>query len=172
MLSPSLNPARNTAPATRIHTGHTGRTAAVRAVAPIQVIRAITYTSGGYARGTLVKMSPRLKNQSEIENDSSARRSRLRSESGRRRSASPSKKTAQSPSQTSGLLMSFPPNAPGPPRAIFHATCGPVHASETRPVRSSTRPSAICPASPHQTRTCHALRSSSYSACTVRSVRG
>ena len=110
---------------------------------PIQPILAISHTSGGYASGTLVKMSPRLKNQSEIENESRASRSRFRSESGRRRSASPSRKTAQSPSHTAGRLMSLPPNAPGPPRAIFQATWGPVQASVTLPVSSSTRPSAI-----------------------------
>ena len=47
----------------------------------------------------------------------------------------------------------MPPNAPGPPRAIFHATCGPVHASSTAPVASSTVPVAISPALPEKTLT-------------------
>ena len=52
-------------------------------------------------------------------------------------------------------LIFFPPNAPDCPRAIAHATCGPVHASVTAPVRSSTRPVAISPAGPDQTFTFH-----------------
>src|SRR4029450_192469 len=43
-----------------------------------------------------------------------------------------------------------PPNEPGRPRAIFHATWGPVHACVTRPVRSSTVTSATSPALPDQ----------------------
>ena len=42
--------------------------------------------------------------------------------------------------------MRVPPNAPSPPRAIDHATCGPVHASMTTFVTSSTLPLAISPA--------------------------
>ena len=49
----------------------------------------------------------------------------------------------------------MPPNAPGRPRAIFHATCGPVHASTTWPSSSATVPVAISPASPDQTFTVH-----------------
>jgi len=48
-------------------------------------------------------------------------------------------------------LIFSPPNAPVYPRAIFHATCGPVHASVTTPVWSSTRPVATSPALPDQT---------------------
>ena len=48
-----------------------------------------------------------------------------------------------------------PPNAPGDPRAIFHATCGPVHASVTTPWTSSTLPVAISPALPEKTFTVH-----------------
>ena len=54
--------------------------------------------------------------------------------------------------------MVFPPNAPSYPRAIFHATCGPVHASVTRPEASATLPVAISPASRHQTWTVHVPR--------------
>jgi len=39
------------------------------------------------------------------------------------------------------------------PRAIGHATCGPLHASRTRPLRSSTVPSATSPAAPENTLT-------------------
>src|SRR6266568_27860 len=101
--------------------------------------------------GIAVKMSPLLKYQSEAEKATRTKRSRFRSESGRRRFPSPIRKTAQKPSQTQVLLRSFPPKAPDPPRAIVHATCGPVHASVTFPVRLSTRPVAISPAAPHQT---------------------
>ena len=45
-----------------------------------------------------------------------------------------------------------PPKAPFPPRAIFHATWGPVHASVTRAARSSMRPDAISPAGSQSTR--------------------
>ena len=100
-----------------------------------------------------MKIRPWLKYQSETENESSASRSRLRRLSGRRRSASPIRKTAQKPSQTSRLLIFLPPNAPDPPRAIFHATCGPVQASVTAPLASSTRPLAISPALPDHTPT-------------------
>jgi len=44
-------------------------------------------------------------------------------------------------------LIFLPPKAPAYPRAIFHATCGPVHASVMRAVPSSTFPVAIRPAS-------------------------
>ena len=78
-------------------------------------------------------MSPLLKYQSENVKLSSTSRSRLRRLSRRRGSASPSSKTTQNPSQIGLLLIFFPPNAPGPPRAIPHATCGPVNASLTVP---------------------------------------
>ena len=67
------------------------------------------------------------------------------------------KKSAQKPSQRAVLLISFPPNAPGLPRAIFQATCGPVQASVTAPLVSSTLPVAISPASPHQMLTVQTL---------------
>jgi len=113
-----------------------------------QALRAIRYTSGGYTSGTLRKISPRSKNASDTEKARSASRSRLRSENGRRRSPRPTKKTTQRPSQTYQVLSVLPPKAPVRPRAIFQATCGPVHASATRPLVSSTMTSAICPASP------------------------
>ncbi len=59
-----------------------------------------------------MKIRPSLKYQSETENESSASRSRLRSESGLRRSASPTRKIAQKTSQTGNELISLPPNAP------------------------------------------------------------
>ena len=58
----------------------------------------------------------------------------------------------QNPSQTEVLLIFAPPNAPLPPRAIFQATCAPVHASVMRAARSSTRPDAISPAGSQSTR--------------------
>jgi hypothetical protein len=41
------------------------------------------------------------------------------------------------------------------PRAIDHATCGPVQAWSTLPVASSTVPVAISPALPDHTSTLH-----------------
>ena len=73
---------------------------------------------------------------------------------GRRTSIRPSRNTAESPSHTGHEVRSFPPNAPGLPRAIFQATCGPVHASVTAP-RSVTLPVAISPARPEYTCTDH-----------------
>src|SRR5437016_1067814 len=90
-----------------------------------------------------------------MENESSINRSAFRSERMRRQSARPSRKTPQKASQSDGLLIFVPPNAPFVPRAIFHATCGPVHASVTAPVASSTDPVAISPAAPDQTLTVH-----------------
>jgi hypothetical protein len=75
-----------------------------------------------------------LKNHNDRENDSSISRSRLRSERIRDQSARPKKKTPQKASQIERLFSFVPPKAPGEPRAIFHATCGPVHASTTLPV--------------------------------------
>ena len=75
-----------------------------------------------YTSGTAAKTFPRLKNQSETENDSSINRSTLRSERMRRQSARPTRKTPQNASQSPGLLIFVPPNAPFVPRAIFHAT--------------------------------------------------
>ena len=57
--------------------------------------------------------------------------------------------------QIHGLLIADPPNAPGDPRAIPHATCGPVNASLTVPVESTTVPWAISPAAPHEIWTVH-----------------
>ena len=109
-----------------------------------------------------MKIRPWLKYQSETEKDRSASRSRLRRLSGRRRSASPIRKTAQNASQTPRLLIFLPPNAPGPPRAMRHATCGPVQASVTMPVVSSTRPVAISPAGPDHTFTSQSTYWASY----------
>ena len=63
----------------------------------------------------------------------------------------------------------MPPNDPSPPRAIFQATCGPVHASTTRPVVSSTTTSAICPAAPDHALTSHVRESALKSADVVGS---
>ena len=88
----------------------------------------------------------------------------MRSESGRRRSARPTKKSAQKVSQSQTPLIVLPPNAPAPPRAIDQATCGPVQASFTSPVRSSTFPSTIWPALPDQAFTTHSSAAGRYSA--------
>jgi hypothetical protein len=50
-------------------------------------------------------MSPRLKNQSDTENESSTTRSRFRIVSSLRSSASPSRKITQKPSQIGRLLI-------------------------------------------------------------------
>src|SRR5918911_3399750 len=126
-------------------------------------------------------MSPLLKYQSETENERKATRSRFRSDSSRRRSARPSRKTRQKPPQIHGSLILSPPNAPLYPRAIFHATCGPVHASSTAPLWSSTRPVAISPAAPHQIFTVqqpcsvpalHLVGSGEYVTSVIRPLRG
>ena len=93
-----------------------------------------------------MKTSPWLKNHSDAVGESRKSRSRLRSEKSRRKSTSPTKKTRQKAPQTQGLLIVVPPKAPGEPRAIPQATCGPVHASVTSPVASTTVPWAISPA--------------------------
>src|SRR5919201_1025429 len=103
------------------HTGHAAAPRGGRSRRAIHRQRASTQRSGGYASGIAVKTSPRLKNQSETENESRTSRSTVRSDSGRRQSTSPSRNSAQKPSQTGELLIFTPPNAPGPPRAIFHA---------------------------------------------------
>ena len=112
--------------------------------------------------------SPWLKYQSEAVGESRKSRSRLRSENGRRQSPSPRRKTTQNVPQTHGLLIAVPPNAPGEPRAIPHATCGPVNASVTAPVASTTVPWAISPAFPHQILTVHSLVFASYVASWLR----
>src|SRR5579872_338788 len=117
-------------------------------------------------------MLPRLKNHSETVNDSIISRSRLRSEKRRRQSTRPSRKSAQKPSHTVGELIFLPPNAPEPPRAIDHATWGPVQASVTSPVVSSMRPSAISPAFPHHTLTVQLLYGLLYFAWVTRPLFG
>jgi hypothetical protein len=113
-----------------------------------------------------------LKNQSDAVNERSTRRSRLRTEIGRRRSPRPRRKAAQKPSQIHGSLI-FRPNAPSYPRAMFQATCGPVHASSTVCVESVTFTSAISPASPVvQTSTVQRPVFVSYLASVVRLLGG
>ena len=112
--------------------------------------------------------SPWLKYQSDAVGERRKSRSRLRSENGRRQSARPTRKTTQNAPHTHGLLIAVPPNAPGEPRAIPHATCGPVHASLTAPVASTTVPCAISPAVPHQIFTVHSLVFGSYVASWLR----
>ena len=60
-----------------------------------------------------MKTSPWLKNQSEAVGDRSINRSRLRTESGRRKFASPTKKMRQSVPHSQELLIFTPPNEPG-----------------------------------------------------------
>ena len=115
-----------------------------------------------------MKTSPWLKNQRDAVGERRKSRSRLRSENGRFQSPSPTRKTRQNAPQTHGLLIAVPPNAPGEPRAIPHATCGPVHASVTSPVASTTVPWAISPALPHQILTVQSLVFRSYVALWVR----
>ena len=67
------------------------------------------------------------------------------SDNGRRKSPNPTKNARQNAPQIHGLLIFFPPNAPGLPRNIPHATCGPVHTSTTAPLPSSTVPSTTSP---------------------------
>ena len=96
----------------------------------------------------------------------------MRSENSRRKSPRPTRKTRQNAPQIQGLLIAVPPKAPGEPRAIPQATCGPVHASTTLPSASSTLPSAISPASPHQIFTVHSPDFASYVSSSLRRERG
>jgi hypothetical protein len=97
----------------------------------------------------------------------------LRTEARRRKSASPTRKTTQKVIQIQGWLMSRP-NAPSEPRAIRQATCGPVHASVTSPVASSTFALTISPASGRsdQMLTVQEPASSSSVACFVSPFAG
>jgi hypothetical protein len=99
---------------------------------------------GGYCSGTAQNTRPRSKYQSEIEKESRATRSSVRSVQMRRQSTSAIRKTAQKASQRR-VSLSFRPNHPLYPRAIVQLTCGPVHACSTLPVRSSTSTCAISP---------------------------
>src|SRR5206468_495154 len=78
-----------------------------------------------------------------VEADATPCEEHARGANGARQWASRTRKVRHTPSQLGRLLVWLPPNAPLVPRAIFHATCGPVQASVTVPVRSSTRPDAI-----------------------------
>ena len=158
-LRPMRNPTRKTVADASSQTGHSGRPRSGPPRQADQTILPSRYAIGGYASGTAVKMSPRLKNQSDTENESSTTRSRFRIVNGLRKSASPIRKIAQRPSQIGRLLISRPPKAPLEPRAIFQATWGPVQASVTAPVSSSTRPVAISPAEPDQTPMAQSRRS-------------
>ena len=82
-------------------------------------------------------ISPRLKNRCETEKASRTSRSRCSRRSGRRGSKNAAKNATISGIQTHGEL-TLRPNAPSSPRAICHATCGPVQTSTARPSRSST----------------------------------
>src|SRR4051812_6720732 len=151
-------PARKTVIASSSHTGHTGAPRDGRSVLPTQRQRASAHASGGYASAMAAKMWPWLKNHSETDSETSADRSTVRSPSGRRQSTSPSRNRTQNESHSQGLLIFSPPNAPFTPRAMPHATCGPVNAAVTSPLASSTVPFATSPASPDHT-------------CTVQSPR-
>src|SRR5258708_39855690 len=105
VVRPTRKPSANTVAASGTHAGHVVVPRVARPVRPTCKPRRIRYASGGYASGALAKMLPRLKNHSETENDSSASRSRFRSDSGRRQSARPSRKSAQKPSQTRYVLI-------------------------------------------------------------------
>ncbi len=117
-------------------------------------------------------MSPWLKNQSDAVGDSSITRSRLRSESSRRKSARPTKNTRQNTPHTQGVLIFAPPKAPLTPRAIPHATCGPVYAEVTAPLASSTAAWTISPAFPHQIFTVQLCVFVSYDSSSLRPLTG
>ena len=120
--------------------------------------RASAHASGGYASGIAAKMWPWLKNHSETDSETSASRSTVRRPNGLRQSTSPSRNSAQNESHNQGSLIFAPPNAPFVPRAIPHATWGPVNASVTSPLASSTVPFAISPAAPDHTFTVQSPR--------------
>src|SRR6476659_824713 len=108
--------------------------------------------SGGYWNGTLQNTRPSLKYQRETVKEASASRSRLRSEKIRRQSNSPTTNRSSSGPKIQGSLIFFP-NAPFEPRAIDHATCGPVQADWMAPVLSLTITRATSSPLAHQWRT-------------------
>jgi hypothetical protein len=67
-------------------------------------------------------------------------------------------KIAQNVSHSQGSLIFSPPNDPLTPRAMPHATCGPVSASVISPLESSTVPFATSPALPDHTSTVQSPR--------------
>ncbi len=93
-----------------------------------------------------------MKYQSETVNEASASRSRLRSDRIRRQSNRPTTNSSSSGPKIHGSLI-FRPNAPFEPRAIDHATCGPVQADWMAPVLSLTITRATSSPSAHQCRT-------------------
>ncbi len=99
MFSPIRKPPTKTAALASSQTGQTAAPRGERLRQPIQTDRPSSQSSGGYASGTDLRMSPRLpKYQSEIEKERSTSRSRFRSEISRRQSISPSRKSpARSP---------------------------------------------------------------------------
>ena len=87
------------------------------------------------------KISPWLKNRSEIANDDSTSRSSVRSETGRRQSIRPAMNSRLIGSRSHHRLTSRP-YVSGSPRACIQPTCGPVRTSVTSIRLSSTLTSA------------------------------
>src|SRR5438067_13734251 len=99
-FNPTRKPARKTVADASTQTGHTTAPRGGRSVRAIHKQRASSHSSGGYASGIARKTFPLLKNQSETERESSTSRSAFRTDSGRRQSARPSRKSAHNPSHT------------------------------------------------------------------------
>ena len=88
---------------------------------------------------------PWLKNQSETENESIISRSRFRTESGRRQSTRPSRKTAQKPEPDRVRVDLRAAERAGAAAGHSPGDLRPVQAGSRRPSASSTVPVAISP---------------------------
>ena len=136
-FSPTRKPARKTAAPASSQTGQSGRRRARRPVAardPDAADEQVDERRVGERRApedlALVEEAQRDGEREQREQVEVAQRARPaqvgepEQEDARRRRA-----------RARRVLIVLPPNAPAPPRAIVQATCGPVHASLTAPVR-------------------------------------
>ena len=147
-LSPTRKPTRNTAVASRTHAGHRGRARAAPGK-PVQAPRDEPEERGIQERHAGEDLSV-IEEPERDGDDSSMRRSRFRSESGRRRLASPTRKTRQSASQTPVvdlLRRRTRPCRRGPSSTRPAGRSTPPR----RPARVVDRPLPISPASPEPT---------------------
>ena len=112
-MRPTRKPATKTVAAASTQTGQTAAPRDGRSERAIQTQRTSSQTSGGYTSGIAAKTLPRLKNQSETENDSRTRRSTF---ADRQRPPPVDEPEQEEPrrttSHTQGLLIFVPPNAP------------------------------------------------------------
>ena len=152
-------PARNTVSASSSHTGHTAAPRDGRSRAPIQTQRASAHDERRVRErhrreDVAVVEEPQRDRQRDEREQVDGAQGRTACASRRARAG----RARRTTSHNQGSLIFAPPNAPLSPRAIPHATCGPVNASVTSPLASSTVPFAISPAAPDQTFTVQSPR--------------